>query len=219
MKKLAAVIFDMDGTLLDNNPYHLKAWQTFCENHGIILTEEEYKHQLSGKSSRDTMLHLFKRPLSGEEITRLKTEKEQLYREIARPHIRPIRGLESFLTTLKKENIRTGIASSATPVNLEFALKIMKLEKYFEVIVDSTMVAKGKPDPEIFLLAAARLGATPEQCLVFEDSINGICGAVAAGMKVAALTTAHRPEELSGVDLVLDDYREIRIEKIRKLFH
>lgn len=211
-----AVIFDMDGTMLDNNPYHLKAWQAFCKKYGITLTEEEYKNQLSGRSSSDTMQFLFQKPLSEAEISLLRNEKEQLYRRLVQPHIRPIKGLPALLASLQAEGIKMAIASSATPVNLRFALGKLQLEPYFTAIVDSTMVSKGKPDPEIFLMAAKKLQISPHRCIVFEDSITGIRGAKAAGMKVIAITTAHIPEELKEADGVIEDYTRVSVGGLQK---
>lgn len=213
-----AVIFDMDGTLLDNNPYHLKAWQSFFKEHGKTLTEKEYKEKVSGITSAATIRKFFDDQLNDEEVTAYRHQKEEIYRRLIAPYMKPVNGLIPFLKTLQKENIPLAIATSATKENIDFTIKKLQLQSYFTCIVDTTMVSKGKPDPDIYLAAAKELNIRPEYCVAFEDSINGIRSAGAADMKVVAVDTSHQKEKFITADLIIDDYTQIDLQKLKSLF-
>lgn len=204
----------MDGTMIDNNPFHFQAWQRLCREHGRDLSPEEYTRVLSGKNNRDTLRYLFGGVLEQQELESFLREKERYYQQIYAPHIAPIRGLPGFLARLASLNIPMAVASSATLDNIRFAFQYLPLRSYFQAVVDSTQVSRGKPDPEIFLRAALCLNRPAQRCLVFEDSLNGIKGARAAGMKVVALSTAHSPSELELADRVISDYQGLDPEEL-----
>jgi beta-phosphoglucomutase family hydrolase len=211
------VIFDMDGTMVDNNPYHLKAWQAFCKQHGRTLTENEYKEKLSGKNNTDTLRYLFDHPLSEEEMAAYKQEKEALYRELYAPHVTPINGLPELIRELYENKIPMAVATSATPVNIQFALDKLPFGKYFAAIIDSTQVKRGKPHPEIYLAAATAINIAPYNCIVFEDSLTGIAGARAAGATVVGITTAHTAEELHQAHYTINDYTQFDINALLEM--
>ncbi len=213
------VIFDMDGTLMDNNPFHYQAWKIFCASSGRDLTLEEYQNQVSGKVNREILRYLFGSRLSDEEAVALGDRKEALYRENYRPCIRPLTGLMDLLGLLRENQVPTAIATSALPENIRFAMDQLGLGPFFDHIVDQGSITRGKPDPEIFLKAAEKLEIPPGRCLVFEDSIAGIRGAVAAGMPAVGITTSHGAQTLlqAGATCCLKDYRDIRPEFFRNL--
>ncbi|HEX5552968.1 MAG TPA: HAD family phosphatase [Chitinophagaceae bacterium] len=216
MKKFS-VIFDMDGTLVDNNAYHLKAWQAFFKAHGKTLTERHFTKELSGIDSANTIRIMLGNHLSDEAVAAYRDEKEQLYRRLITPHIQPLAGLVPLVQTLTAAGIPLGIATSATWDNIAFTLRKLNLEPYFKVIVDATMVDRGKPDPAIYLMTAAKLAVPPGDCIVFEDSLHGIKSARDAGMKVIALTTSHDPESLRHADEVTDDYTGVNLSQLCKI--
>lgn len=216
--KRFAVIFDMDGTLLDNNGYHLKAWQSFFKEYGKTLSEKEYKEKISGISSAATIRNFFGSEVTDDEVTAYRNKKEEIYRQLIAPYIKPVTGLIPFLQTLQKQNIPLAIATSATIKNIDFTMKKLNLQPYFPYIIDSSMVNKGKPDPDIYLAAAKKLHIPPERCVAFEDSVNGVRSAKAAGMKVIAINTSHQKEKLSNADLILEDYTQINVQKLMTLF-
>lgn len=217
MKQSWAVIFDMDGTLLDNNPYHLKSWQEMCRRYGRELSEQEYKESLSGKSSADTIRYLFGDRFSAEETRLFRKQKEAVYRTLIEPFIAPLPGLPELLHALHIHQVPMAIATSASPDNIDFALDKLYIRHYFKAVVDSSMVTEGKPAPDIYLEAASRLHMQPERCLAFEDSLSGIRSAQAAGMQVIALTTAHGAAELSHADKVIGDYRELSYDALQEM--
>ncbi|MBX5438514.1 MAG: HAD family phosphatase [Thermoflavifilum sp.] len=211
------VIFDMDGTLMDNNPFHLKAWQAFCERRGRKLTAEEYLQQVSGKNNEATLKYLFPElNWNAETLAAAKAEKEALYRELYAPHIRPIDGLETFMQALKHHHIPIAVATSAMPENIQFALERLPITPYVDVIVDSTQVKHGKPAPDLYLLAAEKIHVPAETCIVFEDSLNGVQGALAAGMYVIAITTSHGAEAFPQAHQVIQDYTGLSYEQLQQ---
>jgi beta-phosphoglucomutase family hydrolase len=216
--KQFAAIFDMDGTMVDNTPYHFKTWQTLYKKYGIgDLSEETYKTEISGVPIMDTVRSLF--PDADEETLKsLVREKEQLYQEIYTPFIAPINGLENLLTELKDGGVKLAMASSASWDDIDFVLSHVKVRQYFDVIIDGNRVSKGKPNPQIFLKAAADLHMRPEDCIVFEDSMAGIKAGNAAGMKVIGITTAHPADKLKPTSLTINDYTELSLQKLQALF-
>ena len=218
MKNFTA-IFDMDGTLIDNTPYHFKSWQALFKNHNLgVITQDTYKKEISGVPIIETLRRLFGDKVDEAGLKQLLNEKEQYYREIYAPYLAPINGLENFLTELKNAGIKMAIASSATVEDINFILNKIPIRDDFEVIIDGSRVSKGKPNPQIFLKAAHDLQARPEDCVVFEDSLAGITAANAAGMKVVGITTGHSAADLQPSNLVIDDYTTLTVQKLAALF-
>ena len=201
-----AVIFDLDGTLLDNNPYHLQSWKKYLENMGRDMTEEEYNANINGRTNRDVINYIPGDALNEENSLKYGLEKEALYREVYKPFIKPVNGLLAFLKILADKNVPMAIATSGIQPNIDFMFDNVPIKQYFKIIVNSSHIKKGKPDPEIYIKAASRLNVAPKNCLVFEDAVVGINSAKAAGMKVIAIATTHPKEELNGADMIIDDY-------------
>jgi beta-phosphoglucomutase family hydrolase len=212
-----AVIFDLDGTLIDNNPYHIKAFKAFYDKIGKPFTIEEYKQHINGRVNREIFDYVFNTTLSPEQSEAYTNEKESLYRELYTEHIKPIDGLIDFLEELEKANVPKAIATSGIIPNINFMFEHIPIRNYFYSVIDSTQIAQGKPHPEIFLKAAISLNAVPSECIAFEDSVAGIRSAKAAGMKVVVLTTTHTAKEMKDADLIIKDYTEISLTKLREL--
>lgn len=212
-----ALIFDMDGTLLDNNRYHLKAWRTFFARHGVALTDEEYLTRVSGVHSAETIRRLMGHDLPESDVKSLQAEKESLYRDYIAEYLKPVAGLRGFLEEMRTGQVPMGVATSAPKENIAFTLEGLGVAGFFDVVTGADMVRRGKPDPEIFLLTARRLGFSPGDCIVFEDSVSGLQAARAASMHIVAVRTAHRDHELTEADLWIDDYRGLRLSTLRKL--
>lgn len=208
-KNIKAVIFDLDGTLVDNNPFHLQTWLQYVKQHGIDISEAEYKAHINGRTNEDAIQYIFGRKMSAEEITFHTREKEKLYRELYAPYIQPVRGLEALLEFLSRKNISMAIATSGIQPNIDFMFEYIPIRHYFSTIVNSAHVQKGKPDPEIYLLTAERLNVTPNHSLVFEDALPGIASAKSAGMYVIALDTTHSRDEIQSADMVINDFSEL----------
>lgn len=212
-----AVIFDLDGTLVDNNPYHIEAWRAFYNKIGKPFTKEEYTKNINGRINRDIFNYVFNTTLAPELIEEYSQEKEAMYRDLYKPHIKPIDGLLDFLEELEAAKIPKAIATSGLAPNINFMFEHVPIQKYFFGVIDASHVTQGKPHPEIFLKAAISVNAVPSDCVAFEDSVAGIRSAKAAGMKVVALTTTHTAEEVKEADLIIKDYTEISLTKLREL--
>ncbi|MGI8950586.1 MAG: HAD family hydrolase [Chitinophagaceae bacterium] len=212
-----AVIFDLDGTLIDNNSFHIKAWQEFYKKRNRVLTEEEFIKNFNGKTNADVLKYVFEEPLTANENEKYTNEKEALYREIYLQHIRPVKGLLNLLAHLQNAEIPMAIATSGILVNINYMFEHIPIKKYFKEVVYSAHIKKGKPHPEIYLVTAKKLNVLPENCVVFEDSVAGIQSAKAAGMKVIAITTTHTPEELKQADKLIKNFDEISLQEIVQL--
>lgn len=210
MKK--ALLFDMDGTLVDNTAVHIRAFEIFCGRYGVTGWRERLSQGFG--MGNDDIMHL----VMPEEVIRtrglaaLADEKEAIYREIYAPDIRPIEGLKELLERLRRDGIRCAVGSSGCKANVDFVLDRCGIRPYFEAQVSGDMVTRCKPDPEIYLTAAAALGLDPAECVVMEDAKAGIEAARRAGAgRVVALTTTLSREVLereTSADLIVDTFAD-----------
>ena len=214
-----AAIFDMDGTLINNTPYHFKSWQALFKKYGKgELSKETYYKEISGVPVMETIKRIFGNDHDEASLKALLNEKEDFYRKEYVPYVAPVNGLENFLTGLKNASIKMAMATSATVEDIDFILNKVPIRDDFNVIINSTMVSQPKPHPQIFLKAAEKLNMPPAKCVVFEDSLAGIKAANSAGMKVVAITTGHTAAELHPVDIIINDYTELDVHKLEALF-
>lgn len=154
-----AVIFDMDGVIIDNIPYHKQASREICRRYGRELTDEDFDLRLSGRKNDAVLAFLLNRAVTEAEAQAYELEKEALYRGLVRPCLQPTRGLMPLLEQLRARDIPCAIATGAPIANVDFVLDGMKIRHYFGAIVDAGQVKHGKPDPEVYLTAALRLKA------------------------------------------------------------
>jgi HAD superfamily hydrolase (TIGR01509 family) len=185
-----AVIFDIDGTLVDNMHLHAEAFAVFAERHGLPPLTQADRARLDGRRNSEIFPILFNRDVPREEWLAYEHEKEGLYRELSRGRLSPLNGLHDLIERLRVERIPIALATSAPKPNVVHTLAELDLAAEFPVIVRGDEVARGKPAPDVFIEAARRLGVDPVDCLVFEDAPMGIEAAQAAGMRVVALTTS-----------------------------
>ncbi len=217
MKKYKALIFDMNGTMINDMSYHQIAWHDVLVNQlKAPLTFEEVKGQIYGKQHE-----MFRRIFGDgrftyEEIQKISDDKEARYRREYLPSLKLIDGLEDFLKKVATLRIPMGIGTAAPIENIDFVLDNLKIRDYFPVIVGPHHVTKSKPDPEVFLMAARLLNVAPQDCVVFEDVPHGIEAARRAGMDAIGVTSFHTGEELrsSNVVGVINDYTDPLLTKI-----
>ena len=208
-----AIIFDMDGVIVDTNVFHKKAIHQFCRKYGFELTEEQLRTSVYGRTNKDWITNLFG-TLSTEQLHYYADEKEQLFRDLYAPHITPVKGLVAFLEKLVNASIPRAIATSAPRANVDFVLGKTKLGKYFDTILDERMVTHGKPNPEIYLKTALALGFPNDRCIVIEDSLSGVTAGVKSGSKVIGITTTHTREELTEASFVINDFDELSLSDL-----
>ncbi len=199
MDRFRAFIFDMDGTLVDNARYHTRAWQQLLAELGVQVTAREFHRWSSGKTNGQILRHVLGPGLPDGEIAELAERKEVLYRAAYASHRRLVAGFDRFLREAYHLGVPMAVATSADWTNIRFVLDGLGIASCFQAIVSGEEIVHGKPDPEVFLLAAQRLGVAAERCLVFEDSVVGIEAACRAGMKAVAITTSFSAEALGGV--------------------
>jgi HAD superfamily hydrolase (TIGR01509 family) len=185
-----AVVFDIDGTLVDNMAIHTEAFAEFSTRHGLPPLTAADRARLDGRANSEIFSMLFGRPLAREEWRAHEGEKEGLYRELSRGRIEPMRGLLGLLDRLKADHIPVALATSAPAPNVAHTLAEIGLSNMFPIVVRADQVGKGKPAPDVFLEAARQLGVEPGECLAFEDALMGVAAAHAAGMPVVGLTTS-----------------------------
>lgn len=210
-----ALIFDMDGTMVDNMMTHHRGWQKTLAAYGLQLTLEDVVATCHGKNV-EIIERLFPGKYSLAERERISFEKESGYREIFLSELRLLDGLPELLETARQAGIPMGIGTAAPQANVDFVLDNLNIRHYFQAVIHADDVEKGKPEPEVFFKVADRLGVSYHQCLVFEDSPTGARTALNAGMKAIILTTTHRAEEFAEIVSVVRcvaDYRGIDILK------
>lgn len=207
-----AVIFDIDGTIVDNMHLHAEAFAVFAERHGLAALTQDDRARLDGRRNSEIFPILFKRDVPRDEWQAYEREKEGLYRELSKGRLTPMKGLHALLARLAREETPMALATSAPEPNVVHTLAELDLVARFSIIVRGDEVGRGKPAPDVFIEAARRLGITPADCLVFEDAPMGIEAAQAAGMRVVALTTsfdaAHFAALAAPPTLVCSDFDE-----------
>ncbi|MCB9831710.1 MAG: HAD family phosphatase [Planctomycetes bacterium] len=184
------VVFDLDGTLVDNMALHAEAFALFVRAHGLPELDEAMRHRLDGRRNRDIFPILFGRELDDESLRSYSREKEEHYRRISHGRLRPLPGLIAFLDQLDRAGVPVAIATSAPAPNVRHSLEELGLTARFPRIRRSDEVARGKPHPDVFLAAAEALGVAPARCLAFEDAPAGIAAAASAGMSCVGITTS-----------------------------
>jgi beta-phosphoglucomutase len=208
-----AIILDMDGVIIDSNPFHRMAWREFLERHGIAVTENMFKDVIFGTTGDQAIRNLLQPPeLTAEQLSLYTEEIDASYRNIisGSEQIFPVDGLYNFLDFIKELGFKIALATSAPPENISLILERLGITEYFDVIVDKTHVTNGKPDPEVYLKAVENLKTDSGYCLVFEDSLSGVRSAIRAGIRVIGVTTSHSAEELSqaGTFCNIDDFND-----------
>jgi beta-phosphoglucomutase family hydrolase len=201
---MKAFIFDLNGTMINDMPYHTKAWQNLLNNElGGNFTWDEVKPQMYGKNPEVLVRMFGPDRFTLDEMNSLSYEKEKKYQEEFLPHLQLLPGLHDFLETAYQQGIPMAIGSAAIPFNIDFVLDNLDIRKYFSAIVSADDVVLSKPHPETFLKAAQLLNAAPTDCIVFEDVPKGAEAAENAGMKAVVITTTHEPDEFKNLQNVI----------------
>jgi beta-phosphoglucomutase len=211
-----ALIFDLDGVIVDTAHYHFIAWQRLAKELGITFTEKE-NERLKGVSrmrSLEIILEIGGVSLSLEKMEELATKKNTWFVEYVEA-IKPeeiFPGVKEMITNLRGKGYKIALASSSK--NAEMVLRLLQIKNLFDTVVDGTMITHSKPDPEIFLLAASRLGIDPSQCIVFEDAEAGVEAAIAAGMKCVGVGSA---EQLGKANAIVKTTSDFKIDQLENL--
>lgn len=199
----------MDGTLVDNMRFHADAWLEMVRRLARMpnlsdtarerlagVTVEKFETGYAGKKNDEIFPELLDRALPPDELARLAEEKEQLYRDLATPHLVEMPGLRAFLDRLRARGVALAVATAAPPKNRALVLEKLALDGVFAHVIGAEDAPRGKPHPDLYLAAARRLGIDASACVAFEDAPNGVRAAVAAGMRCVGVVTTTQAEKL-----------------------
>ena len=216
--RLEAVLWDLDGVIADTADYHYQAWVDIFGEKGVSFTREDFM-RLFGQR-HDTIIRFgLGDNISREEFNAITRKKQEDYRRRVADNIRPLPGAIELIKSLKEQGVKSAIASSAPLENIEIIIRGLHIEDCFDTIVCGMEVAEGKPSPQIFLLAAKKLGVPAGNCSVIEDAIAGVAAAKRAGMKCVAVTNSHPKNSLKKADLIVDTLEAVTITDLVGLFH
>ncbi len=213
---LEAVIWDMDGVIVDSGPHHFNSWHSTLDQYSLTVSEAQLR-RMFGMTSPEVVRVLFGADINEEFVTQLCEEKELLFREAIQESAYYLPGVERWLDTFKQSGIRQAIASSGSQENIDAVLDALGTRCFLDEVVSGKNLPS-KPDPAVFLQAARQLGVKPKSCLVIEDAIAGVAGAKAAGMKCLAVTTTNCPEDLTDADMILKNLELLSNSILNALF-
>jgi len=202
------VLFDLDGVIVDSKAAHEAAFARLGEDAGYAFSHETFV-RIFGMHNTDIFPILFGHALPPEEIDALSARKEALVRELLRGRVQILPGVQALLPALKAAGFRLAIGTSTHRENVTLILHELGLADCFDAIASAEDVQRGKPDPQVFLIAARRLGLPPARCVVVEDAVAGVQAAHAGGMAALAVTTNHAREALAAAERVVDSLEEV----------
>ncbi|HJZ94619.1 MAG TPA: HAD family phosphatase [Gemmataceae bacterium] len=222
MNDSCAVIWDVDGTLVDTAELHFQAWARLAGEMGRPFSRDDFAATF-GRRNPEIIRYLFRHEFSDQEVLDIGERKENYYRTEAGKGVELLPGVRELLSGLHARRVRQAVGSSAPRGNLDLILRITNSRQYFEAIVSAEDTQRGKPDPQVFLVAAEKLGVPPPRCIVFEDAVAGVQAAKAGGMKCVAVTfVGHHSEEklkAAGADRVVKCFTEVTPDEVLALLY
>ena len=211
-------IFDWDGVIIDSSRHHERSWELLAEEEHLPLPENHFKLGF-GRKNQIIIPEIYRWSHDPAEIERLGNRKEVIYRELmAAEPLEPLPGVRPWLEALRDAGVPRAVGSSTPRANLDAAMDRLGIRPLFDAIVSAEDVTLGKPNPEVFLKAAARIGRKPECCVVFEDAYAGIEAARAGGMRVIAIATTHPIEDLTQADRAVRTVEELAVDELAGWF-
>jgi beta-phosphoglucomutase-like phosphatase (HAD superfamily) len=206
-----ALIFDMDGTMIDSMGHHAQSWVTFTRRHGLSIDIADLMRRTTGRTGAECIRVLFERDMDDDEAWALIGEKEQIYREIFDPEFAEIAGFKAFYTQALARGLKLGVGTAGDRHNIAFAMSHLQLPQPPHALVGGDEGFAGKPEPAIFLEVACRMNTRASACIVFEDAPFGIEAARRAGMRAVGICSTHTPAELAGPHVIatVRDYHEL----------
>jgi len=211
-----AIIWDMDGVIANSGDAHFQAWQALFAERGSTVTREQFEATF-GMANPAILRQWVGEDTAEDVLQRLGARKEQLFRQMVQQHVHILPGVEKWLARARSQDFRQACASSGEMANIVAVLTALNVVQYFDALLSGAFLPRSKPDPAIFLQAAAAVGADPVQCVVIEDGIVGVEAAKRAGMRCIAVTTTHPADKLSGADLIVDSLEELAPDTFERL--
>ena len=208
---MGALIFDMDGTMIDSMPWHARTWVEFSRLHDLNIPLDEVMRRTTGRTGPECMVELFGPDLGEAQYQSLSDQKEELYRELFAPVFTEVAGFTQFEASARARGLKVGVGTAGDRHNIAFVLSNLRLAQEPHAIVGGDEGFPGKPEPAIFLEAARRMSKGARNCIVFEDSPFGIESARRAGMRAVAICSTHNPTQLAGPHVLaaVRDYHEL----------
>lgn len=219
--RVRALVFDMDGTMVDSMPAHARSWEVFTRRHGIRMSVEEVLQKTTGRTGVECIRILMGEDVPEDRALELIAEKEAIYRDFFGKEFREVAGFRDFARDVTTRGLKLAVATAGDRHNIAFALEHLKLARRPDAIVGGDEGIAGKPQPDLFLEAARRVQAAPAECIVFEDAPFGIEAARRAGMRAVAICSTHGAEELAGPHVIAQvrDYRELMNNEFLESLH
>jgi len=208
-----AFLFDLNGTMINDMEYHIKAWHRILNDLGVDISMEKMKTECYGKNE-EILERICPGRFTTEQKEQMSMEKEMQYQKEFRPHLRLIKGLDGLLERSQEAGIKMAIGSAAIMFNVDFVIDGLGIRHYFDALVSADNVKKSKPDPETWLTCAKELGIAFSECLVFEDSPKGVESALNAGMDCIAITTMHQAQDFKqygNVIRFIENYENLEV--------
>ena len=214
---IKGIIFDMDGTIVDSLPYHYEAWKIFF-NENKVENFSEKLNEYKGGGTLDLMRTVYGNQYSKKELKKMSEDKEKIFRKIYKGEIKQILGFKNFLDELKSKDIMVGLASNAIRKNVSMILNELEIYDHFDSIICGDEVINGKPNPEMFNESIDRFNINKNDCLIFEDSIEGVEGAINSGIKAIGVTSSYSNKILmdAGATETIENYININ-NKLKKI--
>ena len=211
MHRVEALVFDMDGTMVDSMPWHRQAWVEFARRRELAVDVPDLMRRTTGRTAFECACELMGRPVSEAEAAQITHEKETIYRELFGAEFREVRGFRRFARDAASRGLKIAVGTAGDRHNIAFAMDKLRMDPAPLTIVGGDEGLPGKPQPAIFLEVARRIGADPTRCIVFEDAPFGIEAARRGGMHAVAVCSSHRAEELAGPHVLatVRDFEEL----------
>ena len=213
---IKGIIFDMDGTIVDSLPYHYEAWKIFF-NENKVENFSEKLNEYKGGGTLDLMRTVYGNQYSKKELKKMSEDKEKIFRKIYKGEIKQILGFKKFLDELKSKDIMVGLASNAIRKNVSMIINELEIYDHFDSIICGDEVINGKPNPEMFNETIDRFNINKDECLIFEDSLEGVLAAKNSGVKVIGITSSSSNKVLkdAGCIMSISDYLDFKLSDIR----
>ena len=218
MADLQALIFDLDGVIIDNTPVQARAFQLLFRDLGLKADANELLRRLNGMPATDILEQVFDEPQSEKDLKKYADQREFLYRTLYWDERQPAPGLVKFLEAARAAGLKIGLGSGSANDTLSYILDYLDLRRFFDVVVGADDVDSGKPHPETYATVAEKLGVAPVSCLVFEDAILGEHAAYKARMHCVAVTTNLTAADFQAPLLAIPDFTNLTPEHLRELF-
>ena len=217
MQQDTAFLFDLNGTMIDDMQYHIKAWHKILTELGANLSLQQMKHECYGKND-ELLERIFPGRFSVEEKKTMSIEKETTYQKEYQPELALIKGLDEFLHSAHVNGVQMAIGSAAIMLNIDFVIDGLNIRPFFKSIVSADDVQYSKPHPQTYLKCSDQLKVSPQNCIVFEDALKGVAAAENAGMQTVVLTTMHAQEEFSQYNNILCFVKDYTDPQLKRFF-